>query len=226
MRATASSRARRPRGSSRALGRDVAWDSTGERELGEEPFHALRVLRDAGIDFAVSPFEIGVGDQPRTAMSGAGNVDHIEIVFLDQPIEVRVDEVEARRRAPMPEEARLDVLLLERLAQQGIVEQVDLTDRQIVGGAPIGVDERSFGFRQRGSGFRRAFLFRQSGRGRHRHLLCRMTESASLNRSSNLPVRPQSLAGLVRPGINCMTRPPIAPSQNLVQPSSAAQLSN
>ena len=47
----------------------------------------------------------------------------------------------------MPEETRLDVLLLERLTQQGIVEQVDLTDGQIVGGAPVGVDERAFGFR-------------------------------------------------------------------------------
>ena len=37
----------------------------------------------------------------------------------------------------MPEKARLDVLLLERLAQEGIVEQVNLTDRQIVGGAPV-----------------------------------------------------------------------------------------
>ena len=170
MRATASSRARRPRGSSRASPARRGSGFHRERELGEEPFHALHVLRDARIDFAVSPFEIGVGDQPRTAMSGAGNVDHIEIVFLDQPIEVRVGEVEARRRAPMPEEARLDVLLLERLTQQGIVEQIDLTDRQIIGGAPVSVDERAFGFRQRASGFRRV-LFRQSGRGRHRQLL-------------------------------------------------------
>ena len=109
------------------LRRHMARNPAGERELGEEPLHALHVLRDARIDFAVGAFEIGVGDQPRTAMSGAGNVDHIEIVFLDEPIEVRVDEVEPRRRAPVPKKARLDVLLLERLTQQGIVEQVDLT---------------------------------------------------------------------------------------------------
>ena len=133
------------------LRRHMARNSAGERELREEPLHALHVLRNARIDFAVGAFEIGVGDQPRSAMAGAGDVDHVEIVFLDQPIEVHVDEVEARRRAPMPEKARLDVLLLERLTQQRIVEQIDLADGQIVGGAPVGVDERAFAFRQSAS---------------------------------------------------------------------------
>ena len=149
--------------------RDMARNPAGKRELGEEPLHALHVLRDARIDFAVGSFEIGVGDQTRPAMPGAGDVDHVQIVLLDQPIEVGVDEVEARRGAPMAEQARLDVLFLERLAQQGIVEQVDLADGQIIGRAPVGVDERALGLRQRACGLRRAFLFRLSGR--HRYLL-------------------------------------------------------
>ena len=147
------------------LGRHVARNSAGKRELGEEPLHALLVLRNTRIDFAVRSFEIGVGDQPRPAVAGTGDVDHVEIEFLDQPVEVRVDEVEARRRAPMAEEARLDVLLLERLAQQGIVEQVDLTNGQIVGGAPVGVDERAFVFCEScGFDLRRAFILRRDGR--------------------------------------------------------------
>ena len=44
------------------------------------------------------------------------------------------------RRAPVAEQPRLDVLRLERLAQQRVVEQVDLADRQVVGRAPVGVD--------------------------------------------------------------------------------------
>ena len=83
------------------LGRDVAWNPARKRELREEPLHALRILRDAGIDFAVGSFEIGVRHQPRPAMSGTGDVDHVQIVLLDQPIEVDIDEIEARRRAPM-----------------------------------------------------------------------------------------------------------------------------
>src|ERR1700677_3029838 len=97
------------------LRRHMARNPAGERELREEPLHALHVLRDSWIDFAVGAFEISVGDQPRPAMPGTGDVDHVQIVLFDQPIEVRVNEVEAGRRAPMPEEAGLDVLLLERL---------------------------------------------------------------------------------------------------------------
>src|ERR1700733_13170493 len=104
----------------------MARNSAGERELSEEPLHALHVLRDARIDFAVRALEIGIGDEPRSAVSGTGDVDHVEIELLDQPIEVRVDEVEAGRRAPMPEQAWLDVLLLERLTQQRIVEKINL----------------------------------------------------------------------------------------------------
>ena len=133
----------------RRLRRDVARNAAGERELGEEPLHPLLVLRDVGIDLAVGPLEIGVGDQRRPAVSGAGDVDHVEVELLDQPVEVDVDEVQARRRAPVAEQARLDVVLRQRDFQQRVVEQIDLPDRQIVRRAPIGVDQRVFLVRQR-----------------------------------------------------------------------------
>ena len=45
------------------------------------------------------------------------------------------------RRAPVAEQPRLDVLGAQRLAEQRVVEQVDLADRQVVGGPPVGVDQ-------------------------------------------------------------------------------------
>jgi hypothetical protein len=42
----------------------------------------------------------------------------------------------------MAEQPRLDVLDRQRLAQERVVEEVDLADRQVVGRAPVGVDER------------------------------------------------------------------------------------
>jgi hypothetical protein len=39
----------------------------------------------------------------------------------------------------MPQQPRLDVLERQRLAQQRIREQVDLPDREVVRGAPVGV---------------------------------------------------------------------------------------
>ena len=44
------------------------------------------------------------------------------------------------RRAPVPEQPRLDVLGPQRFAQQRVVEQIDLADREVVRGAPVGVD--------------------------------------------------------------------------------------
>jgi hypothetical protein len=41
----------------------------------------------------------------------------------------------------VPEQARLDVLDRKRLAQERVVEQVDLTDGEVVGGTPPGVEE-------------------------------------------------------------------------------------
>ena len=132
----------------RRLRRDVARDAAGKRELGEQPLHPLLVLRNVGIDLAVSPLEIGVGDQPRPAVAGAGDVDHVEVELLDQPVEMDVDEVQARRRAPMSEQPRLDVVLRQRRLEQRIVEQIDLPDRQIVRRAPVGIDHRAFLVRQ------------------------------------------------------------------------------
>ena len=124
------------------LGRDVAWDSAGKRELGEEPLHPVLVLRDVRIDLAVGSFEIGVGDQPRTAVAGAGDIDHVEIELLDQAVQVRVDEIEAGVVPQWPSSRGL-MCSFSSGPQQRVVEQVDLADRQIVGGAPIGVDQHA-----------------------------------------------------------------------------------
>ena len=41
----------------------------------------------------------------------------------------------------MSQQTRLDVLRLQRFLQQRIIQQIDLTDRQIVGGAPVTVHQ-------------------------------------------------------------------------------------
>ena len=79
------------------------------------------------------------GDDARAAVIRPAEVDHVQVVLLDEAVEVDVDEIQARRGAPVAEQARLDVLELERFFQERVVEQVDLSDRQVVGGAPIGV---------------------------------------------------------------------------------------
>ena len=123
----------------RRLRRDVARNAAGEGELLEQPLHPVLVLRDVGIDLAVGAFQVGVRHQPRPAVARPGDVDDVQVVLLDDAVQVDVDEVQPRRRAPVAEQARLDVRQRERLLQQRIVVEINLPDRQIVRGAPIGV---------------------------------------------------------------------------------------
>ena len=53
------------------LRRDVAGDAARERELAEQPPHALLVLRDVRVDLAVGALEPGVGDEAGAAVARA-----------------------------------------------------------------------------------------------------------------------------------------------------------
>ncbi len=65
--------------------------------------------------------------------------EHVEVVLLDDPVQVDIDEVLARCRSPVPDDEWLNVRQFERAPQQRIVVQVELTDRHVVRGPPIRV---------------------------------------------------------------------------------------
>ena len=119
------------------LGRGMAGDAAREGELLEEDADALLVLGDVGIELGVRPLEVRVRDHAGAAVPGAADVDHVEVVRLDDAIQVHVDEVQSRSRPPVAEQARLDVLDRQRLPEHRVVHQIDLAHRQIVGGAPV-----------------------------------------------------------------------------------------
>ena len=129
--------------------RGVARDPAGKRKLAEKPLHSALVAGDVGIDFAIAGFEIGVGDDGGAAVSRSGHENRVEIPRDDRAVHVRVHQVETRGRAPMPEQARLQVLDAQRLVQERIREQIDLPDRQIICGAPIRVDRAQLSGTQR-----------------------------------------------------------------------------
>ncbi len=124
--------------------RDMAGDAARERELLEQPLHPGLVLADVRVDLAVAALEIGVADQRRPTVAGSGNIEHVQVIFLDDAVQMHIDEVLARRRAPVADHQGLDVSERQRLAQQRVVVQVDLSDRQIVGSAPVGIHQAQF----------------------------------------------------------------------------------
>ena len=124
-----------------SLGRDVARDAAGKGELTEQPPHPVLVGADRGIDLAVGALQVRVGHQARATMTRSGHVQHVQVPLLDHPVHVGVQEVEPRCGAPVTEQPRLDVLGSQRLPQQRVVQQIDLTDRQVVCRPPVRVDQ-------------------------------------------------------------------------------------
>jgi hypothetical protein len=123
---------------------DVAGNSAGERELGEQPAHARLVARDPRIRLGVGDLQPGVGDQTRAAVAGPGDVDQVLAPGGDDPRQVGVEQVEARGGAPVPEQPGLDLFRRQGFAQQRVAHQIDLTDRQVVGRSPVCVDPGRF----------------------------------------------------------------------------------
>ena len=125
----------------RRLRRHVRGDAAGEGELPEQPGHPRGVLGDARVDLAIGSLEVGVRYYARAAVARAGDVDDVQVLGPDHPVEVRVDQVQTRRGAPVPEQPRLDLLGLQRLGQQRVFpQQVNLPHRQVIRRAPPGIE--------------------------------------------------------------------------------------
>ncbi len=109
-------------------GGNMTGDSARERELLEQLLQAGLVLGNVGVDLAPGAFEVDIAHDRRTAVTRTGDVEHVQVVFLDDAIQMDVDEVLARRRAPVPDHQRLDVRQLERLFEQWVVIEIYLPD--------------------------------------------------------------------------------------------------
>ena len=138
---------------SRHLRRHVTGNAAGKGELLEQPRHPAGVLRHCRVPLAVRAFQPGVRHDRGTAVARPRDVDDVEASFCDDAIEVRVDEIQARGRPPMAEQAALDVLRTQRLTQQRVRQQVDLAYGEVVRGPPVGC--RSARARPRTTAFRR-----------------------------------------------------------------------
>ena len=119
---------------------DMTGRTAGRRELAEQPCHTSDVQAHRRIHLGIRSFEIYVCQNCRTAVPWPCEINNVEIIACNDAIEVRVDKVLPRRRSPMAEQPRLDVLVAQWLAKQRIAKQKDLPDGEIVSRAPIGVD--------------------------------------------------------------------------------------
>ena len=111
-------RARRLRGA-------VAPDASGKRELLEKFPQAFFVFTLVRVHLGVAAFQIDGSKKTGGAMPGPGQKDHVLIVLLDLAHQVNVGECQAGTRAPMSQEAVLDVFRLQGFPQQWIFLQIE-----------------------------------------------------------------------------------------------------
>src|SRR5665213_243480 len=123
----------------RRFRRDMAWNAVRPGKLAEQPPQSVPAPLDRRIMLRVGTFKIAMRYNPRTAVTGSDDIDHVQIVVLDQPVEMDIEEIQPRRRAPMTKQTGLDVLKRQRCFEQRVILQIDLPDRKIVRRTPIGV---------------------------------------------------------------------------------------
>src|SRR6202521_4892794 len=114
--------------------------SSGKRKLPEEFEHARFVTALIRIKLGVVAFEITVGQRSWRAMPGTRDINDIQIVLLDEPVQVHPDQGLARIGTPMTQEPILDVLRPQRLAEKRVPAKINHAHRQIVASSPVGVD--------------------------------------------------------------------------------------
>ena len=71
----------------------MTWNSTREGELPKEFFHPDFILRDLRIGLRICALEVRLSNERRTSMTWARNIDHLQFIPLDQPIEMRIKEI-------------------------------------------------------------------------------------------------------------------------------------
>ncbi len=64
----------------------VTWYATWSGELAKQVFHPFGVLGNLRIDLGVGSFEVHIGNDCRSTMTGSSKIDHVDILLLDKAI--------------------------------------------------------------------------------------------------------------------------------------------
>ena len=140
------------------LGRKVARDAAGIRELAEELLQAGLVIGDVGANLTVGTIEQRLSGAGRATVTRAHQENGVLVVIGDEAVDMTEQEVDAGRGAPVTDQTVLNVrttkvahltgFLINKVgAHQRVRAKVDLTDGQIVRCAPIQIDALELGSR-------------------------------------------------------------------------------
>ena len=77
-------------------------------------------------------------------MTWSGKVNDIKVALADGTVEMDVEKIESGSGAPMSEKPGLYLFGLQWLFEQGVVHEVYLAYREVVGCTPVGIDGVEF----------------------------------------------------------------------------------
>src|SRR5665647_1402012 len=117
----------------------MAGNSAWKRELLEQLFHSFFVLADIRINLTIATFKISIAYQRWATVTWTGDIKHIKIMLLNNTVQVHIYKILTRCCAPVPNHHRLHMRKFQWLLQKWIIIKINLPDRQIVSGAPIGI---------------------------------------------------------------------------------------
>ena len=83
-----------------------------KRKLLEELAQAVLVFALVWVNFGIGSFQIYRAENSGGPMPGAGEKDHIQIIFLDQAHKMKVSECQTGARSPVSEKTILNVVPL------------------------------------------------------------------------------------------------------------------
>ena len=95
---------------SRSLRRAVAADAPGKGEIAEELQQASAVFCLVWVDFGIGALQVHGCQYARCAVAGPCQVNGVEVIFADKPVQVHVQETQTRAATPVAEQPLLDVL--------------------------------------------------------------------------------------------------------------------
>ena len=121
----------------RRLGAGVTGHPTWEAKLLEQALHPRLVLRDVRVNFGVVTIQVGVRHHHLTTVTGAFDVEHVDTILINDTVQVSVDEVLPRNRAPVADWVRLNITCHQLPLQQRVILEVELANGQIVGSLPV-----------------------------------------------------------------------------------------
>src|SRR5947209_20014584 len=101
----------------RYLRRAMAPQLSRKRERAEQSPQSFRVLALVRIDFRIRALQITIRDHCWSAVPRSRDVDHVEVVLVDHPVQMHPREGLPRIAAPMSQQPLLEASEFERLAQ-------------------------------------------------------------------------------------------------------------